>query len=687
MGKSVGKKGLNIFYKLLLAFLVPIAMMIILGVLSYNTAAKNAMSKYEQSMGSTVSSVAEYFNLLSSNVETNVTELLTSDALKDYYGLNATSSDANKESASYKTMKESVLKSTSSTKYVANVHIFALVGKGASSTTKESNRKVPFEGNAYDDFQAQEGAPFTDSTFKSIWVRNHPYVDGATGLTDADYAISFMKRMTTGKGFIVVDIKNSTVEEVLTDLNGGKGSYAALVAVDGGEIDMTAGERVDQAIFYEQQFYQDSAQTEEEYSKYVTYNHKKYLYLTAPVGDTGMRVCTLIPQSNIIGEMAGVRNTTIIFVIVSSVIAILIGGALSTSIRKTLGGISKSMKVAAEGDLTVSLTTKRRDEFGHVSNSIAKMLGGVRDLLSKVKNFGSTVGESAETVSETTEQILQSMQEVNEAINVVQEDVMKQASDAENGYRMMVDFGEKINNISETTDTMGGMVKNTIETVEKGTVMVDELKKTANATTDITKVLVSNVEDVYAQSSNIKKIVDTINDIAEETNLLSLNASIEAARAGDSGRGFAVVAQSIGKLAEQSVVAGNEIKRIIGSIEETTKIATDSAVQTEENVKSQMLALEDTVKVFHEIRDYVQQLVDRLGKVTNEMELLVQDKDKVIDTIQSVSSTAENASAATVEVTASVAEQVNFLSALTKDAEYLREQTVQLDEAMKQFRI
>ena len=400
-----------------------------------------------------------------------------------------------------------------------------------------------------------------------------------------------------------------------------------------------------------------------------------------------MKICALIPESSIIEEMKDLRNETILFVIVATFIAILTGMILSNSIRRTLDKISGSMKVASEGDFTVSLATGRQDEFGHVSNNIAKMIASMRELIAGVQKFSSEVGRSAGQVSDTTERILSSMKEVNTAVSDVETEVMKQAHDAENGYRMMAEFGEKINHISETAEVMGAMADSTIASVKKGTGMVDTLKTTAHATTEITQILVDNVADVNSQSSNIKTIIDTINSIAERTNLLSLNAGIEAARAGESGRGFAVVAESIGKLAEQSMTAGNEIKKIIESIESTTTTATESAVKTEENVKSQMSALEETVVVFHEIHDYVQRLVEKLEQIVKQMGELVEDKDRVLITIQSVSTTTDNASAATVEVTASIAEQVGFLSELNDDAEALKSQAVRLDDAMRRFTI
>ncbi|MDD3414419.1 MAG: methyl-accepting chemotaxis protein [Lachnospiraceae bacterium] len=683
-------KGIQLFYKLIIAFTIPIIMMVILGTVSYRTAAKNSMTKYEQSAGSTITSVAEYFSLLTSGVETNSTDLLTSDIIKDYFGLNAASSDQNKESKSYEAMKAAVIKMQTTTKYICQIHTFAAVGRSVSSTTKDSTKIVAFGETAYDDFQKEEGTPFVEDTkIKSLWLGYHPYVNTSTKMTTNDFGISFIKKFATGKGFLVVDISEEKIQEILEKINFGTGSYVGLITQDGREVVMHKEEILpdDTKVFEGQKFFTNTLETGESSSEYVTYDHHKYLYLAAPVGETKMVMCALIPESSILGEVVGLRRTTIIFVIIASIIAIIIGLGLSFSIRQTLDRISKSVGHAAEGDLTVSLGTKRQDEFGKVSNSISKMLSNMRDLLGEVKLFGGNVGNSAEQLSDTTGRILSSMQEVNIAIGGVESDVVKQAQDAEVGYQKMVSFGEKINEISETTETMGAMAKSTIDTVGKGTTMVDELQKTASMTTEMTQILVDNVADVNAQSSNIKSIINTINDIAEETNLLSLNASIEAARAGESGRGFAVVAQSIGKLAEQSMAAGNQIRKIIESIQKTTQTATESAISTEKNVKDQTNALADTVSVFNEINENVQKLVERLESVTGKMEGLVHDKDEVLDVIKSVSDLSDNASAATVEVTASITEQVEFLSALTNDAEHLRKQTQKLDDAMKQFTI
>ena len=679
-------KKKNIFVKLLGAFLVPIVMMIVLGVVSYETASKSTMEKYEQSASSTVVSVAEYMKLLTQTVESGTTELLTSDQVKNYFGMNAGSKDKNKEATSYNEMKDLILKQTSSTKYTANVHEFAQLGRPVSSTTKDSPTKVAFPDGAYDEFLKREGAVFEDSTVKSIWMGTHPYIDETTGITTDNYAFSFVKRFTTGKGFLSVDIKMDTVAEVLGKMDFGEGSSASIVTADGREINIQNGEVTDAKLY--QGLDLTPAEGKDSVSEYVDVGGRKYLLLAAPVGETEMIVCALIPEASILEEAAGLRNTTVIFVLIASVVAIMIGIILSSDIRKTLNTISRCMQVASEGDLLVQIPTKKRkDEFGLVSKSIGKMLGGVKELLWQVQKFGGEVDTSAGQVAETTSQILSSMEEVNSALGSVEADVATQAQDAEDGYQMMAAFGDKINHMNETVDSMGSMMQSTIGSIQRGTTMVDELKRTATATGKITRELVDNVENVNEQSTAIARIIETISDIAEETNLLSLNASIEAARAGESGRGFAVVAQSIGKLAAQSMAAGSEITGIVASIEEATRTAAESAGQTEKNVDYQMKALEETVSVFHEINDTVQALVSNLQGITSGMTELVGDKDDVLKKIQAVSQASESASAATTEVTASISEQVEFLKGLTKDAENLQMQTRELEAAMSKFKI
>lgn len=111
-------------------------------------------------------------------------------------------------------------------------------------------------------------------------------------------------------------------------------------------------------------------------SKEVTYKGEKYLYVYSPVGDTKIMLCSLIPYSNIVADALAIRNTTVIFVILAAIIAMVVGSAIAVSISKTLKVTIRSLDRVAEGDLTVSFKTKRRDEFRLLNDSLNHMLSG-----------------------------------------------------------------------------------------------------------------------------------------------------------------------------------------------------------------------------------------------------------------------------------------------------------------------
>ena len=679
-------KKKNIFVKLLGAFLVPIVMMIVLGVVSYETASKSTMEKYEQSASSTVVSVAEYMKLLTQTVESGTTELLTSDQVKNYFGMNAGSKDKNKEATSYNEMKDLILKQTSSTKYTANVHEFAQLGRPVSSTTKDSPTKVAFPDGAYDEFLKREGAVFEDSTVKSIWMGTHPYIDETTGITTDDYAFSFVKRFTTGKGFLTVDIKMDTVAEVLGKMDFGKGSSASIVTADGREINIQNGEVTDAKLY--QGLDLTPAEGKDSVSEYVAVGGRKYLLLAAPVGETEMTVCALIPEASILEEASGLRNTTVIFVLIASVVAIMIGIILSSDIRKTLNTISRCMQVASEGDLLVQIPTKKRkDEFGLVSKSIGKMLGGVKELLWQVQKFGGEVDTSAGQVAETTSQILSSMEEVNSALGSVEADVATQAQDAEDGYQMMAAFGDKINHLNETVDSMGSMMQSTIGSIQRGTTMVDELKRTATATGKITRELVDNVENVNEQSTAIARIIETISDIAEETNLLSLNASIEAARAGEAGKGFAVVASEIQKLAEQSSSSADIINGIIEELANEAEQTVSIVDEVTEIMQNQQEKLASTQEHFRTLGDGIQKSSEETAHIKSSTGICDDARNKVEEVIVSLSSISEENAASTEETTASMTELNQTIEQLVEKAKELNEMADSLAGDLKFFQI
>lgn len=269
-------------------------------------------------------------------------------------------------------------------------------------------------------------------------------------------------------------------------------------------------------------------------------------------------ICTLIPQSNVLGQVGSIKYITIFMVILAAGAALVTGFVISTGISKTVREMSGGLAKVAQGDLTQDFTTKRQDEFKELTGSLNAMIESMRGLMRDMKQFGSKVTGLAENVSDKTGVINTSMQDIARAMDEVAGGVQGQAEDTESSNENMISFSENITTVTEKTSHMGQTADKAIEAVEQGRVIVQELSGKSDTTVSLTRVLVDDIDAVQKNSEEIKSFVDVINSIAGQTNLLSLNASIEAARAGEAGRGFAVVAEEIRKLADQSKESGNK---------------------------------------------------------------------------------------------------------------------------------
>lgn len=705
------KKYGKIFVKLLVGFVIPVILMIVMGISFYTTSANNTKTKYEESAMSTLNAVSEYCVLMTESVESRVVDLMINASFSDYY-----TKYYNKSAAEgityYNQAKTSVLNLMGTVKYITNAYVIPEEGK--TFYTAKSDR---LPDTVYTDFLLNEGIIFTDTTanLRSAWIGKHTYLDGICVDSDPDiYALSYVRKFVQYNGFFVADIEKETILEILAGMNYGEGSISSIVTADGYEISYIGTDASEEAleadkaatkeaateeavleetdaaqetvaVFNGQEFYTKAVESGEQFSDYVTYNGDKYLYLYTPIGDTGLSLCSLIPESNILGEVQSMRQIVVIFVLISILIAFAIGIFLSTGISNVLKQISGSMEKVAQGDLTVEVMTNRNDEFLLLTHSIQNMISGMRMLISDMKVFGGAVGTSSQAVAITSDTILTSMQSISLALDEVAKGVVAQAEETETTLRIMSDFSDKIDTVCDETNNMGDHADQAIHTIDKGKIIVSELNKKAEATTQITKILVNDIEAVQIQSNSIGSIVDTINEIAEQTNLLSLNASIEAARAGDSGRGFAVVAEEIRKLADASMSAGNRIKKIVDNIQSTTKKTTESARTAESNVVSQTSSLNDTVQVFGEINDYVKDLVTGLKGVALSMQDVSERREEVLDSIRNISAVSQQAAASTQEVTATINVQVDSVMSLSEDAAKLSMQAAELEKSISKF--
>lgn len=677
------EKARGIRIKLIGAYLIPVVFILLLGIFSYSRASEAIIANYESATMNTIVKSAEYYDLMMDNINTKSKQLASDRDMMSYYNGDM-KADAIKEADSYGKLNRNMLMQATTDDNISFMCVLAQYGRQLTS----SGYIGPEVYGEYE--KSEEGSHVLQTKGEPVWSGYHNSLDNKVETTKETYGMTLSRVIVNNRiqpiGVLILDIFRKSMQAPLQTINLPMGSKCAFITPDGREI--TAEGENAKAVFYGQEFYKNAAKSHAKKGlTYVEHNGSNDLYIYAKIGDSGCILATLIPKSEIIKQADGIKTITIIIVIVAILAAILVGFAIATGIGTTIKNINSVVKRAEEGDLTVIAETRRKDEFKLLTKHVGGMLSGMKALINRTADVSNLVSDSAESVASASQQLVESARSINNVVEHMEIGIEQQAEDAKNCLKKMSDLDEKINLVNDSTGHMINFANSTKEIVGDGIVTMDELSTKARATSEITRTVITNIEELESESVSIGGIIGTINEIADQTSLLSLNASIEAARAGEAGRGFSVVADEIRKLAEASMDASNKINTIIGSIQQRTKETVLTAREAEDIVNTQEAALQNTVQVFHNITEHVEGLTKNIGEISLRVKDIEGTKNETLEAITNINSVLQETAAASAQVQSAADSQLSAAEHLNKAAGQLGEESVELKNAISNFKL
>ncbi len=405
----------------------------------------------------------------------------------------------------------------------------------------------------------------------------------------------------------------------------------------------------------------------------------------SPLSSNGWNLVSEVPVEKLVEKAKEIYNITIIAAIVVAIVAGLIGVWVMRMVGSPLKYLRNLMNQGASGNLGVRMKVKSQDEIGELSRGFNEMMDNITELVKHTSQSAQDVLDTASELSNASKKTGISAREIAIATEEIANGATNLAVEAERGNDLTITIGSKMRNVISSNVEMGEAASEVEKASQHGITHMTVLTDKTNLTEDMVRSLVQKVNTLKESTNSIRKILEVLNNMTKQTNILSLNATIEASRAGAAGKGFMVVADEIRKLAEQSRqsidIVGQITDQISGGIGETVNVLSDAYPIFQE----QIVSVKDASEIFWTVQGQMTGFIQQLGQATDSIQELDQSQGILAEAMSSVSAVAEEASATSEEVASLSNEQLVVSGNLIDLSNKLEEVSTRLKETLSKF--
>ncbi len=487
--------------------------------------------------------------------------------------------------------------------------------------------------------------------------------------------------------FDLIDTSHKATEVDYTIFYGDTRYLTSLVSVDDGNriIGTKAGDAVIQTVLKEGKEY---------FAENITINKTPYFGYYVPITNTDGSVVGMSFTGRTSEVVNGIINSTmitliaiaVVLFIVSIVIIMLLVGRMTKALKSVTGSLS----VIASGKLNQPVDQspqKRSDEIGLMARSAEKLRLSLASIIGEIAGHTGELNDSVMDIDNIASVSRDSTSAVNQAMDELANATMHNAENTQNANIHMTEMGGLIESIANDVDSLTDNA-NSMDKIEKDAGRnLEEVTTYIQSTMEAFDRLAQQAEVTNEAAQKIGAAVNIISSIAEETTLLSLNASIESARAGELGRGFGVVASQIQKLADQSSESAADIEKSIGELLAESSKTVNVMAEVKETVAQQKIKIEETQANFEILARNVNESVASINAIKGQAKELRDHRGQMNDIIQELSALSEENAASTEETTATIGELDNTISNMANNSKTLSDISNTLKSRVDEFEI
>ncbi|WP_195724270.1 methyl-accepting chemotaxis protein [Paenibacillus monticola] len=359
-------------------------------------------------------------------------------------------------------------------------------------------------------------------------------------------------------------------------------------------------------------------------------------------------------------------------------------------IRSFLSPVKKlqaALLKISEGDLRQQINSPYNDELGTLSHHFDHMVERVRAMLQQTQTVASSLASYSDSFQQSSSITAHTNLDIVRTIQEISVGAEQQAGQSEQSAILIQQLEREVNEITEYTEVMLLTSKTANHNTRQGSAAVIALREVSEQSSQSVDKVYNALNKLVGQSKDISRITNSITEISQQTNILSLNAAIEAARAGTYGKGFAVIADEVRQLSDQTKNSTVHISKIISELQEGMAEFQSNMLETKENLEEQEHKVAETLSSFAAIDHSIAEISKQIGQIHDKVDMTQTMNTKLAESVHSVAAIAEETAAGVQEVNASSMQQDNAIRDIARQAVEINEISQKLFQEINIFKI